>query len=355
MRKSVLDSYCDNRLYRLNSLKIKIKESCNLRCQMCDHGLRTKKVEEISTERVLRVVNEAASLGCRQLSITGGEPTLNKDLEEIYARAKKYNMRTSLLTNGFRVPVSRLLSLVSSGLSKISVSIDHPEPETHDFIRGVRGAFKKSTEFLRECSALRQTASDLYEVSLTTCVLKPNLDAFPSLIKLAKDLGVDVFSVIAVDPHNDGGKSLVPTKNEERVFQKHSLPEIKKMCRQLGIKFRSSGISEDYGLSIDTELSDLPCYFTWANATMAANGDVYPCCDLINISEACLGNVKKTSLCDIFNSTQAAKVRFLAGQRKLPICSRCYWEHDFNRRIHHMYLNRQKSSLVEGEKQYEIA
>ena len=346
MKKSVLDSYRDNNLYRLHSLKIKVKENCNLRCRMCDHWRYNTETVELPSKEIMKIVDEAATLSCRQLTITGGEPTLRKDLEEIIARARQHNMRVSLLTNGFAISPARIKSLVASGVSKITISIDYPEPEEHDYIRGVLGAYQNSIDFIRKCVALRNSVCDLYEVSIATCVLRNNLHRLSDMVKLVNELGADAFSVITIAPHNEGGKSLALLPDERSIYQKNVIPQLRRMCREYSIAFRISGISDIYGLS-EKELSELPCYFAWANAAITTNGDVYSCCDLINVPGALLGNIKQMRLRDILGSEQAAKVRSLIKTRTLDICRNCYWENDYNHRVHKMCLN-----SMEGEQRH---
>jgi radical SAM protein with 4Fe4S-binding SPASM domain len=344
MRKTILDGYNDNNIYRLDTLKIKIHEACNLKCKMCNHWRRKNTSEEISTARLLELINEAAAYGCKKVTFTGGEPTLRKDLEEIFSRAKQHDLSVSLLTNGFIVSPERLNALVANGLSKVSVSIDSPIAEEHDNIRGINGAFKRSTEFIRNCTLLRHTANPLHEVLVATCLLKTNQYKFPEMVDLVKDLGVDTFSVIRIDQHNEDGIRLGLTDDEMQAFQTKTIPYLKEQCREKKIKFRISGIDEDYGLKPDDELKDLPCYFAWANVTIASNGDVFCCCDLIQSPNALMGNINRMSLQDILKSERAETVLSLVKERRLSFCRRCYWENDYNLRVHQMF--KRKRALV---------
>lgn len=329
----------------MNKLKLKINYSCNLRCKMCEHWRANSKVKEMSTEQVLQIVDDAASLGCRQLTVTGGEPTLRKDLETIFTRAKQCHMRVKLLTNGFNVSEKRLNSLVASGLSRIGVSLDYPDAEMHDYIRGVKGAFQNTTDFIRRSVALRHGVSRLHEVIIAMCLLKTNLHVLPDIIKVGKNLGVDGFSIITIDPHNDDGKSLDPLPDEKLLYQKKIIPKITEMCKKYDCKLSTPGISANYGLSIKTELKELPCYFTWANSTITANGDVYPCCNLIDKPSALMGNIKQLSLKEIYSSERASKVCSMASKRKLSTCRSCYWEHEFNSRVHKMDMNTSRYNI----------
>ena len=336
MRKTILDSYHENRMYKLNTLKIKVRDQCNLQCRMCDHWRIGKQHDELTTGQIAELIAEAKSLGCRQLTLTGGEPTQRRDLETILNHASQLGIRTSLLTNGYATSSRRLKAFVNSGLTKISISIDYPGADRHDFIRGIPGAFRRSTDFIRNCAALRKEDNSLYEVSLATCILRDNLTTLDHMVVLANSLGVDAISFIRIDPHNDDGAMMAPTFEEHQNLQTTVFPKLKEMCNQYKIKFRTSGISESYGLDPDREANKLPCYFTWYNATISSNGDVYPCCDSIGVTAARFGNIKSHGLKTVFDSVEAAKKRLLMRERNLPQCKNCYWEHDFNSRVQKM-------------------
>lgn len=346
MKKTILDSFRDNRFYRLNTLKIKIQDSCNLKCKMCNHWRDDSTIEGLTTAEIKKVIDDAAELGCKQITFTGGEPTLRKDLEEIFAGIKKHNMRISLLTNGFAVSRQRIQSLVENGLNKISVSIDSPDSEIHDEIRGIKGAYQRSTNFLKECVALRHSDTSLREVMVATCLLKSNLYKLDEMVKLVHQIGADTLSIIRIDQHNDDGEEMDLTDVEKKMYQSQIIPQLKLMCKEYQIKFRTSGISEKFGLSSESELKDLPCYFVWENATIATNGNVHPCCDLIRSDGALLGNVKKMKLSEILDSQKSSEIRSMMYDRILPVCQKCYWEDDYNRRIHKIYTNSNKFAGV---------
>jgi Fe-coproporphyrin III synthase len=333
----LIDSFQDNQIYRLNSLKIKITEKCNLRCRMCNYWNVDHQVEELSTKKVLDIIDEASAIGCKIITFSGGEATLRKDLEEIFARVKEHKMSMSLFSNGVGISSHRLNSLVTSGINKISVSIDSPEPEKHDSIRGVKGAFQKSTEFVRNCVALKQADSDLHKVTIATCLTRSNVHNLSDMVRLVKQLGADMLTIIKTEVRVEEGVLLVLTADEEKLYQKQILPDLKQMCRDNNIQFSSSGISEHFGLCAKTELQDLPCYYVWENATITANGDVYPCCDLLQSPRALLGNVKQMKLLEILNSDQAVNIRSLISKRLLPVCGQCFTKDDYNRRIHKIF------------------
>lgn len=346
MRKTLIDSFTDNRIYRLNSLKIKITENCNLRCRMCNYWHNEYKHNELTTDKVFQIIEDASKLGCKIITFSGGEATLRKDLEKIINYVKSNKMSASLFTNGVAVSESRLRSLVESGVDRISVSIDSPDPLIHDDIRGMPGAFQKSIAFLENCIKVRRENDKWLKVTIASCLSKNNLNNLKEIADIACKLGVDLFTIIKTEIRIEEGKKLVLSEDDERLYQLQILPELNKICKSNNIQFSSSGITEQFGLNPEIELHDLPCYYVWENATITSNGDLYPCCDLLQNEETCMGNVNENRLADVLNSEKAADIRLHIKDRAFEKCRTCYTKDDYNRRMHRLFSKYKGVSLV---------
>ncbi|PYP96188.1 MAG: hypothetical protein DMD34_05725 [Gemmatimonadetes bacterium] len=79
---------------------------CPLQCPYCSNpldfaGPRFKR--ELSTDEWCRVFREAKALGVLQLGLSGGEPTLRSDLEELVREAHGLGLYTSLITSAYRL------------------------------------------------------------------------------------------------------------------------------------------------------------------------------------------------------------------------------------------------------------
>ena len=81
----------------LKMLDIELTERCNNNCIHCYINLPADsdaKNKELSTEEVKNILEEAAALGYLSVRLTGGEPLLREDFEEIYLFARKLGLRT---------------------------------------------------------------------------------------------------------------------------------------------------------------------------------------------------------------------------------------------------------------------
>ncbi len=113
---------------RIKSMRISITDKCNFRCTYCmpAEGLPwLKKQEILSYEEITRIARVAASIGIEQIRLTGGEPTVRRDLPELIRMLKPTpGLRSlSLTTNG--VLLKKLAGpLAEAGLTRINVSLD---------------------------------------------------------------------------------------------------------------------------------------------------------------------------------------------------------------------------------------
>ncbi|XXQ69179.1 GTP 3',8-cyclase MoaA [Neisseriaceae bacterium B1] len=124
---------------RLSYLRLSITDLCNYRCSYClPNGYQSKaKADELTLPEMETLVAVFAQNGARKIRITGGEPTLRRDLPDIIAicRAQPEIEHIALTTNAFKL--GKLFAHYrAAGLDKLNVSIDSFNPETFFKITG---------------------------------------------------------------------------------------------------------------------------------------------------------------------------------------------------------------------------
>ncbi|XP_053604265.1 molybdenum cofactor biosynthesis protein 1 isoform X2 [Plodia interpunctella] len=121
---------------RHNYLRISLTERCNLRCKYCmpAEGVPlTARARLLTADETLRLARVFATLGVDKLRLTGGEPTLRKDLADIVQglTAIPGIKSVSMTTNGL-VLTRRLPALQRAGLAALNVSLDSLQPERYE-------------------------------------------------------------------------------------------------------------------------------------------------------------------------------------------------------------------------------
>lgn len=111
-----------------DDLRISVTDRCNFRCFYCmpEEGMTFLPHEEILTyEEIVRVVRITAELGFTSYHLTGGEPLLRKDLDELIRQMLDINpeMDLALTTNGVYLP-QMAKRLYDAGLRRVNISLD---------------------------------------------------------------------------------------------------------------------------------------------------------------------------------------------------------------------------------------
>jgi cyclic pyranopterin phosphate synthase len=117
---------------KVTSLRISLTQRCNLKCIYCHREGEQDHGKEITVDEVARIARVAAKFGVDKIKLTGGEPLLRSDLEDIL-RALPPMKDVSLTTNGTLL-ASRAKSLKEAGLNRVNVSLDTLSSDRFDMI-----------------------------------------------------------------------------------------------------------------------------------------------------------------------------------------------------------------------------
>jgi len=170
---------------RLYTLIAELTYLCPLRCVYCSNPTNlAAHPDRLSTADWLRVFGQAAELGALQLNLSGGEPLLRRDLEELVAGAHALDFYSNLITSGLPLTRERLLRLKEAGLSSVQVSVQDSVKSESDRIAG-RTSFEQKLDVARWVKEL-----DL-PLTLNVVLHRQNLDRVAEIIALAESLNVD--------------------------------------------------------------------------------------------------------------------------------------------------------------------
>ncbi len=172
------------------STYLAVTHACPFACGHC--SVAGRGGQEFSTERVLELVGQIKGLGTCTLGLTGGEPLLRDDLEEIIAAASP-EMATIVFTTGHGLDAARARRLAAAGVTCVTVGIESDDPAAHDAVRGLDGSFAQAAEAVRACRAAGVYAA------LSTVGTRERMAAgeLERMYALAADWGVGEFRVLA--------------------------------------------------------------------------------------------------------------------------------------------------------------
>jgi radical SAM protein with 4Fe4S-binding SPASM domain len=333
----------DARPYRLLEMKLYLTRRCNLRCAMCTAwNSYASREEELTTDEIHRLVAEAHALGLETLKLFGGEPMLRRDLEDIVAHASRLGVRPTLITNGTLLTASRAEALVAAGIAALDLSLDSPEPARHDAIRGVPGAWARTTEGLRHIQAAARAHGRRVAVRVNAVVMRDNYADLPQLVDLLHGWDVDAIALSpAVAQHGDASYLLAA---EDRArYNREIAPRIAAQPGAARIPGGRDGLYL-YGTTGDdfahaavghytARLRIGTCFKPWYYTIVRENGDVVGC-NTVKDPAARIGNVRQAPLETLWSSGRYAAFRARCRPPQFADCARCCYRYALvNRRV----------------------
>ncbi|MCC6488110.1 MAG: radical SAM protein [Candidatus Hydrogenedentes bacterium] len=130
---------------RLFSVTMAVTNRCTYRCWHCYNSGRIQ--EDVPLETLQDVVRQLQELCVVHVTLTGGEPLLRPDLEDV-VRAFDDTTYLTLNTTGCGLSQERANVLKQNGLFALGVSLDSTDSAEHDRLRGVEGAFASALSAL---------------------------------------------------------------------------------------------------------------------------------------------------------------------------------------------------------------
>jgi len=309
-----------NRLkYKLNIplevqfINLPITYLCNARCSMCDiwqihkNGDELLK-QEITVDELIDFFrkNKKRLKKLKNIGITGGEPSLKKDLTKliVYLREDYPDTRIGIQTHGLtpqiQLPLIKELYDIYPEIG-LAVSIDGME-ETHEKMRGISDAFARSIETIKGAQAL-----GIKEITCGLTITKWNIDDILAVSELCKDMSCEFSAFMAEegDYFDNAGNTATSFTEEDK----------QKVARILE-NFKYHYYMDNTRLQLlGRRKREIDCYSGQTSFVLDAYGNFKPCL----ILDETFGNIKKQTLDEIFSSEDAKQ-----KQRELKKCKKCF-------------------------------
>ncbi|MGQ0656713.1 MAG: pyrroloquinoline quinone biosynthesis protein PqqE [Chromatiales bacterium] len=185
--------------------------ACPLQCPYCSNPLDFAKYkDELSTQDWIRVLRQARAMGAAQLGLSGGEPLVRTDLEEIIAEARKLGFYSNLITSGIGMDEKRIAAFREAGLDHIQVSFQASSEELNNLIAGT-DAFQHKLEMARLVKK--------YEYPMVLCFVlhRRNIDQIGDVLDLASNLEADYVELATTQYYGwayHNREQLLPTREQ---------------------------------------------------------------------------------------------------------------------------------------------
>ncbi|MBS3155647.1 SPASM domain-containing protein [Candidatus Woesearchaeota archaeon] len=310
-------------------LKLENTTVCNLKCNMCPHGVGLKRpIGSISYENYRHIFDQIYPC---YLNLTGiGEPFLNKDIYKIIAHARSKNTFVKLDTNATLLNRNNGLKMLESSPNILSISIDGMKKDTYEKIR-VGANFEKVIENTENFVKLKkEVGNTVTNIHTFMVVQQENLMQLPEYIKWADKIGVDSINgtfVIRLGMNENTDLGLNKSKAEDIIKVRE---ELKEVLRNVKTDVRIANLinflykfDKIEGESVNKgHNKTAPCFLPWYTPYITWDGNVCPC-DFYAENEIVFGNVFEEPFMKIWNNEKARAFRRQLIKKRVGICSSC--------------------------------
>jgi len=165
---------------------------CNLECPHCyiSAGSWRSGGEDLSTEECRRITDEVLAVNPSPMFVlSGGEPLVRDDLEEIAAYASEQGATVVVGTNGTLLTRDRIASLKDAGVRGVAISVDSLRPEYHDRFRRGAGALQQTL------SAVERLREGRLDFVIQTTLTRANREEIPEIVGWAAEQGAVCFNL----------------------------------------------------------------------------------------------------------------------------------------------------------------
>lgn len=309
----------------LRNLFLELTSRCNENCIHC--GSRCSEntnPDELSLEQYKKILDDIKcdfDISKIKLDITGGEPLLRKDFFDIMDYANKLGYIWGMTSNGVLISDEVAHKLHKCGMRTIAVSIDGLE-DTHDILRGRKGAFKSSMEGI---NALIRNGN-FEHIQITTVVNHKNINQLPQMFEIFKNIDITSWRIINIEPMGRAkDHPELALTNDEYKYMFDFICEKRMQGYHL-----TYGCSHFLGLEYERVVRDwyFLCNAGLYTASITSTGDIVACLDIEKRPELVQGNILTDKFKDVWNSKfKIFRKDLSCSNEKCSTCPECEFCH----------------------------
>lgn len=194
-----------------------LTQACDLSCKHCRADAHPERhPNELSTAEGKALLDDASEFGEGQLVVlSGGDPLVRDDVHELVEYGVDRGLAMTMTPSGTSsLDAETVHRLSDAGLRRLAVSLDGPDPESHDEFRGEQGSFEQTVR------AARAATDAGLPLQVNTTVSRATVRHLPEMATLVEDLGAVLWSVFFLVPV-ERGRILTPITpaKAERVME----------------------------------------------------------------------------------------------------------------------------------------
>ena len=291
---------------------------CNLACKHCyQDSDRAALADELTLQEKLDMVDQMGAAHMPMLALSGGEPTVHRDLIPVVKHAATYGMHLTIATNGTTMTPKLAGQLADAGLRYVEISLDSVDPARHDAFRGVPGMWEKAV-----AGARTVVATEGLRLGIAMCVHQGNVREVREMIDFAEQLGAECFAHFNFIPVGRGLRmvagDITPRQREELLavlnekMQEGGMgvlstaPQLGRVCLAGAAVSDGRAACSHAGSGSGVKARVVAKYLGGCGAgrtyvCIEPNGNVTPC---VYLPHRVMGNIREAPLADLFLGSQ---------------------------------------------------
>jgi radical SAM protein with 4Fe4S-binding SPASM domain len=314
---------------RLSELYVFVTNDCNLRCTHCYVSSGDFVPEnEMTTDDLYRLIDEARDLGVQRFYFTGGEPFMRRDIFDLIEYVCSES-ELVILTNATFFNKSKLARLTEVARAingdaidnfdrpqrlNLQISVDGPDAELHEMVRGPR-TFKRTIQGIRDLVNIGLTPA------ISTVITTHNMARMAETTRMLGGLGVKEHHILWLQERGrayDNNDLLIPPARVTQIMR-----QLREVATELGMVIDNETSLRVRVRGKAMRKTDL-CNCGYESRDVFSDGQVYPCVWFSGAPSLACGSVRERSLRDIWlNSPILQEIRANSVQHREG-CNECH-------------------------------
>lgn len=241
--KRIIDNFGRPHTY----LRISLTERCNLRCFYCmpENGIELMPKSHIMTfEEIFKLAETFVSLGVDTIRLTGGEPLVRKNVDEVLRQLSELPVKLKITTNG--ILLDRFYDLFESiGLQNINISLDTMDKAKSIFIT-------KRDYFTRIMNNIETGLQRGFNIKINVVLIKGvNEHEITDFIEFTKSRNVSVKFIEFMPFHEnkwDASKCVSEQEIIEIIESRFKIEKVKDPKHSTSSNFKVEGFAGSFGI-----------------------------------------------------------------------------------------------------------
>jgi MoaA/NifB/PqqE/SkfB family radical SAM enzyme len=285
-----------------------VNERCNVKCRYCEYWRLPKYKDEMTIEEwQAALLSVKDFVGAFSISFSGGEPMIKPGFLDLMVFCHENGIHSGVTTNGSALNRKNAARLVEAQPFNVCVSVDAPNAELHDYLRGWPGLFNKLSEGIKYLREERDKKGLAFPIIIKPTVGKKNYRYLPDMVAWCKQIGASLVNFQPMD-------RWTPETYDELWIEEDEHDELQKVVdRMLELKRQGEPIlNSELVISLlvphfreeSAPPEVMPCRVGLRDFFIRTNGDVEVCFFYPSI-----GNIKEQSAREIWYGPKAQQIR----------------------------------------------